>query len=182
MLNKSVARRYAEAFFSIAQEAKKIDEYQVELETIISSLTEVEGMKEYLGHLLVPVREKKELVQKIFGTQLSPMTMNFLLMIIDKRREGYLEIIYREFVEMADDSRDIKKAELFAAREVPKQELEDLAKRLSSSTGKTVLLKQTVDPSLLGGVKIRMGDQIVDGTVAKKLQMLQENLKHAKIS
>lgn len=182
MLNKSVARRYAEAFFSIAQGNNKIDAYQEELEKVITSLTEVEGMKQYLGHLLVPVREKKELVQKIFGDQLSPMTMNFLLMIIDKRRESYLEIIYREFVDMADESRDITKAELYAAREVPKQEMDDLAQKLSSSTGKTVLLKLTVDPALLGGVKIRMGDQIVDGTVAKRLQMLKENLKHAKIS
>ena len=182
MLNKSVARRYAEAFFSIAQEASKIDEYQAELEKVIQSITEVEGMKEYLGHLLVPVREKKELIQKIFGSQLSPMTMNFLLMVIDKRRESYLEVIYGEFVEMADESRNIKKAELFAARDVPEKDLADLAQKLSSSTGKTVLLKLTVDPALLGGVKIRMGDQIVDGTIAKKLQMLKENLKHAKIS
>ncbi len=182
MLNKSVARRYAEAFFSIAQEANKIDEYQVEMEKVIQAITEVEGLKVYLGHLLVPVKEKKELVQKIFAEQLSPMTMNFLLMVIDKRRESYLEVIYKEFVDMADESRGIKKAELIAARDVPEQELADLAQRLSSSTGKKVILKLTVDPALLGGVKIRMGDQIVDGTVAKKLQMLKNNLKQAKIS
>ena len=182
MLNKSVARRYAEAFFSIAQEANKIDEYQSEMEKVIQSITEVEGMKQYVEHLLVPVKEKKELFQKIFAGQLSPMTMNFLLMLLDKRRESYLEVIFGEFVEMADESRNIKKAELFAAREVPEAELAELAQKLSSSTGKTVTLKLTVDPSLLGGVKIRMGDQIVDGTVAKKLQMLKENLKHAKIS
>src|SRR5665647_1598429 len=110
MLNKSVARRYAEAFFSIAQDNNKIDAYQEEMEKVITSLTEVEGMKQYLDHLLVPVKEKKELVQKVFGNQLSPMTMNFLLMVIDKRRESYLEIIYREFVDMADESRDITKA------------------------------------------------------------------------
>jgi len=182
MLNKSVARRYAEAFFSIAQEASKIDEYQAELEKVIQALTEVEGLKVYLGHLLVPVREKKELIQKIYGTELSAMTMNFLLMVIDKRRENYLEVIYKEFVDMADESRGIRQAELTAARDVPEQELADLAQRLSSSTGKKVILKLTVDPTLMGGVKIRMGDQIVDGTVAKKLQMLKNNLKQAKIS
>lgn len=182
MLNKSVARRYAEAFFSIARESNKIDEYQAELEIVIQAIDEVEGMKEYLAHLLVPAKAKKELIQKIFAEQISTMTMNFLLMVIDKRRESYLEAIYKEYVDMADESRDIKKAELFAAREVPEQELEELAQKLSSSTGKKVILKLTVDPSLLGGVKIRMGDQIVDGTVAKKLQMLKENLKQAKIS
>ncbi|HPT69370.1 MAG TPA: ATP synthase F1 subunit delta, partial [Syntrophomonas sp.] len=146
------------------------------------SLAEVEGMKQYLDHHLIPVKEKKDMVEKIFGSQLSPMTMNFLLMVIDKRRESYLEFIYKEYVDMADESRDIKKAELFAARDVPQQEMDDLAQKLSSSTGKKVLLKLTVDPTLLGGAKIRMGDQIVDGTAAKKLQMLKEKLKNAKIS
>lgn len=182
MLNKSVARRYAEAFFSIAREANKIDEYQAELEKIIASIAEVEGMKEYLDHLLIPAREKKDLVQKIFGDQVSQMTMNFLFMIIDKKRESYLEFICREYVEMADESRNIKKAELYAAREVPQQELDALEEKLSASTGKKVILKLTVDPTLLGGAKIRMGDQIVDGTAAKKLQMLKEKLKNAKIS
>jgi len=169
-------------FFSIAREANKIDEYQAELERVIKSLAEVEGMKQYLGHHLIPVKEKKDMVQKIFGSQLSQMTMNFLLMVIDKRRESYLEFIYKEYVDMADESRDIKKAELFAARDVPQQEMDDLAQKLSSSTGKKVLLKLTVDPTLLGGAKIRMGDKIVDGTAAKKLQMLKEKLKNAKIS
>lgn len=182
MLNKSVARRYAEAFFSIAREADKIDAYQAELEQVITAITEIDGMKEYLDHLLVPAREKKELVQKVFGEQLSAMTMNFLFMVIDKRRESYLEFIYREYVEMADESRNIKQAELYAAREVPQSELEALQERLSATTGKKVVLKLTVDPALLGGAKIRMGDQIVDGTAAKKLQMLKEKLKNAKIS
>lgn len=182
MLNKSVARRYAEAFFSIAREADKIDAYQAELEQVITAITEIDGMKDYLDHLLVPAREKKELVQKVFGEQLSAMTMNFLFMVIDKRRESYLEFIYREYVEMADESRNIKQAELYAAREVPQSELEALQERLSATTGKKVVLKLTVDPALLGGAKIRMGDQIVDGTAAKKLQMLKEKLKNAKIS
>ncbi|CFX03001.1 ATPase, F1 complex, OSCP/delta subunit [Syntrophomonas zehnderi OL-4] len=182
MLNKSVARRYAEAFFSIAREADKIDAYQVEMEKVIQTINEVEGMKEYMDHLLVPAKAKKELIQKVFADQLSPMTMNFLLMVIDKRRESYLEYIYNEFADMADESRGIRQAELFAAREISEEDLATLAQSLSSSTGKQVLLKLTVDPALLGGVKIRMGDQIVDGTVAKKLQMLKENLKQAKIS
>lgn len=182
MLNKSVARRYAEAFFSIAQETQKIDEYQAELESVTKVIAEVEGMKEYMAHLLVPAKEKKELVQKVFEGQISPVTMNFLCMVIDKRRESYLDVILGEFVDMADETRNIKKAELFAAREVPAEELADLEQRLSASTGKKISLTMTVDPSLLGGVKIRMGDQIVDGTVAKKLQLLKDSMMKVKIS
>jgi len=182
MLNKSVARRYAEAFFSIAQKANKLDDYQQELEMIVKTIDEVENLKEYFAHLLIPAKEKKKLASKIFADKVSEMTLNFLLMIIDKRRETYIGLIVEEYKEMADASRNITKAEFIAAQEVPEEEVKSLAEKLSASTGKVVQLKPKVDPSLIGGVKIRIGDQIIDGTVAKKLEMLKEKLKQVKIS
>lgn len=182
MLNKSVARRYAEAFFSIAQDNNKIDEFQQELEKVIQAINEVENLKEYLDHLLIPAKDKKEQISKIFAGQISSVTLNFLLMVIDKKREVYMELIVEEYKDLADESRNIAKAHLVTAKEVSEQEVKELAAKLSASTGKTVYLKQSVDPSLIGGVKIRIGDQIIDGTVAKKLEMLKMQLKEAKIS
>ncbi|MGI5920581.1 MAG: F0F1 ATP synthase subunit delta [Syntrophomonadaceae bacterium] len=182
MLNKSVARRYAEAFFSIAQENNKIDEYQQELEKVVQIIAEVEDLKEYFAHLLIPAAAKKEVAKKVFADQVSPITMNFIQMIIDKKRETYIEVIAEEYRDMADESRNIAKVDLIAAKDVPEEEVKFLADKLSTSTGKTVQLKLTVDPSLLGGVKLRMGDKIIDGTVAKKLEMLRQSLKQAKIS
>lgn len=182
MLNKSVARRYAEAFFSIAQEQDKIDDFQQELELVTRTIDEVENLKEYLAHLLIPAKDKKEIMGKIIAGMLSPVTLNFIFMIIDKRREAYIGVIVEEYKEMADEFRDITKAELIAAKEVPQEEVQALAKKLSAATGKTVQIKQTVKPSLLGGVMIRIGDQIIDGTVAKKLEMLKQQLLQVKIS
>lgn len=182
MLNRSVARRYAEAFFSLAKEQDKIDQYQQELEKIMQVVEDTDHLKEYLAHLLIPAKEKKEIVGSLFAGQLSPTTLKFLYMIIDKRRETYLAAITAEYQDMADESRDIANADLITAQEVPEEEVRILAERLSASTGKTVQFKVAVDPSLIGGVKIRMGDQIIDGTVAKKLAMLKEQLKQVKIS
>ena len=182
MLNRSVARRYAEAFFSIAQEQNKIDQYQQELEKLVQIIEETENLKEYLAHLLVPANEKKEIVAKIFTDQISSTTLNFLNILIDKRRETYITTISLEYRDMADESRNIAKADLIAAQEVSEEDVKMLAEKLSASMGKTVQLKVLVDPSLLGGVKIRLGDQIIDGTVAKKLAMLKEQLKQVKIS
>lgn len=182
MLNRSVARRYAEAFFSIAQEQNKIDQYQQELEKLVQIIEETENLKEYLAHLLVPANEKKEIVAKIFADHISSTTLNFLNVLIDKRREAYITTISLEYRDMADESRNIAKADLIAAQEVSEEDVKMLAEKLSASMGKTVQLKVLVDPSLLGGVKIRLGDQIIDGTVAKKLAMLKEQLKQVKIS
>ena len=182
MLNKSVARRYAEAFFSIAREEQQIDKFQLELQAIVDAINEVEGLAEYFNHLLIPAKEKKEIAVKIFSGKISSITMNFLMMVLDKRRQSYLESILEEYKDMANEVKNIIKGDLVSAQEVPAAEIKSLAEKLSASTGKTVQLKQTVDPSLLGGIKIRIGDQIMDGTIAKKLEMLKMQLKQAKIS
>lgn len=182
MLNKSVARRYAEAFFSIAQETNKIDDYQNELKSIVQSVQETEGLGEYLAHPMIPGKEKKEIVDKIYAQTVSAVTLNFLKMVIDKKREIYLDLIYTEYEAMADESRNMQKAELISAMPVSDDDLKILAENLSSATGKEVQLKLTVDPAIIGGVKIRIGDKIVDASVAKKLEMLKTSLKTAKIS
>lgn len=182
MLNKSVARRYAEAFFSIARENNKINDYQLELETVVKTIQEVDNLKEYMNHLLIPVAAKKDVLKQLFAEQLSPVTLNFIMMIVDKKRETYLEVIIEEYKDMADEYRNIAKVVMIAAKEVPEEDVKYLAEKLSASTGKTVQLNLKVDPTLLGGVKLRMGDQIIDGTVAKKLEMLKEQLIQAKIS
>lgn len=182
MLNKSVARRYAEAFFSIARENNKINDYQLELETVVKTIQEVDNLREYMNHLLIPVAAKKDVLKQLFAEQLSPVTLNFIMMIVEKKRETYIEVIIEEYKDMADEYRNIAKVELIAAKEVPEEDVQYLAEKLSSSTGKTVQLNLKVDPTLLGGVKLRMGDQIIDGTVAKKLEMLKEQLIQAKIS
>jgi len=182
MLNKSVARRYAEAFFSIAKENGKIEEFQQELETIVKIIDEVPNLKEYYNHLLIPAKQKKEATNKIFSGQISQVTLNFLLMVIDKKRETYISVIVEEYKAMADEYKNITKAELIAAHEIPESQVQSLADKLSTSTGRTVQFNIMVDPTLLGGLKIRIGDQIIDGTVAKKLEMLRGRLKQAKIS
>lgn len=182
MLNKSVARRYAEAFFSIAQDANKVDELQVELEKVVEVIDSTENLEDYLAHLLIPAKEKKDVMVKIFAESVSQITLNFLMMVIDKRRENYIILITDEYKELADQARNIIKAEVISAQEVSAEEIKTLSKKLSATTGKTVRLKQLIDPELIGGIKIRIGDQIVDATVAKKLEMLKEKLKQVKIS
>lgn len=182
MLNKSVARRYAEAFFSIARDNQKVDQYQQELEMLVELIAKTENFKDYFNHLLIPPKEKKETIKMIFADKISPTTLNFIFMVIDKRREGYIEIIAEQYKSLADELRNILKAQMISAQEVSETEVAVLAEKLSASTGKTVKLQQQVDSSLIGGIKIRIGDQIIDATVANKLAMLKEKMTQVKIS
>jgi len=182
MLNKSVGRRYAEAFFAIAQEQKKIDEYQKELGEVVDTIMSNEDLKAFMFHVLVPPEEKKQVIAQLFSHAVSDSTIRFLNLVMDKRRANYLKVIFEEYQAMADVSRNILKAEVTSAMVVNEQDIAELEKALSAATGKMVRVNLTVDPSLIGGVKVRVGDRVIDASVVKKLDMLRSSLKKVKIS
>ncbi|NLV17336.1 MAG: F0F1 ATP synthase subunit delta [Syntrophomonadaceae bacterium] len=182
MLNKSVGRRYAEAFFAIAQEQVKIDQFQQELAEAVETIISHEELKAYMAHVLIPPSEKKEVLAKLFSSRISDTTMNFLSIVVDKRRANHLEVIYDEYQAMADESRNILKAEVVSAKHVDKQDITQLEKALAAATGKKVRVEFSIDPTLIGGIKVRIGDRVIDASVVKRLDMLKSSLKRSKIS
>jgi len=182
MLNKSVARRYAEAIFSIAQEVQSVDSFESALKEVASLLEASSDLAEYMYHPLIPSRAKKETAEQLFAGKLSPMILDFIKLVIDKRRERYLVAISEEYISLADEARNIIKAELTTAMPLSDAEVEEITSKLSVSIGKNIRLQVKVDPSLLGGIKIRVGDRVIDASVAKKLAMLQSDMSKAKIS
>ncbi|MGE5370506.1 MAG: F0F1 ATP synthase subunit delta [Solirubrobacterales bacterium] len=182
MLNKSVARRYAEAFFAIAQEQNKIDEYLNELETVFGTISADEEFSRFMNYLLIPPADKKDVLNKVFEGKVSVSTLNFARLVIDKRRAAYFGVILNEYKSMADEVNNVIKADFISAKPVSGDDIAELEKALSEATGKNVKINTSVDPALLGGVKIRVGDRIIDASVVKKLQMLKTSLKNTKIS
>lgn len=181
MLNKSVGRRYAEAFFAIAQQ-NKIDEFEKELADVVDVIMSHEDLKAFMFHVLIPPQEKKDILSRLFADRVSPSTLSFLNLVIDKRRVDHLGVMFDEYRAMADESKNIIKAEVTSAKDVSEQDIAGLEKTLSEATGKKVRVTLTVDPSLIGGVKVRIGDRVIDASVVKKLDMLKSSLKRVKIS
>jgi F-type H+-transporting ATPase subunit delta len=182
MLNKSVARRYAEAFFAIAQERNLIDELQVELLEVADTIANNKDLAAFMGHVLIPPKDKREVVAQLFAGKISDVTLNFLNVVIDKRRANYIAAIAEEYKALADQSRNIVKADVVSAKPVTEQEVAELEKTLSAATGKTVKVSMNIDPNLIGGIKVRIGDRIIDASVVKKLELLKSDLMNVKIS
>lgn len=176
MLENAIARRYASAFFAIARERDKMDEYEGELETVIKTVESNDDLRKALANQLLEASVKKDIIDQVFTGMVSETTVDFLKVILDKRREAFLKDIYNEFVVSANEARNIRDAEVTAAKELTEADLEAIKTKLAVLTGKNIRLTAKVDPSLLGGLVIRLGDKIIDGSVTKRLELLKEAL------
>ncbi len=170
------AKRYAGALFETARRADKLAVVEANLTNIVSLMHDTPKLLEMWESPLVPAGRKRSLIKQLFEGQYDTITLSFLLLLIDKRREVILDAVDFEMRQMADANRHLVRAEAtFAVAPTP-QELESLKKSLEQRTGETVELTPQVDASLLGGVIVRMQDNILDGSVRGRLERLRETL------
>lgn len=176
MIKRTVPRRYAQALLMIANERNALDEYEKELKRFAQILQEEPKIKALMDNPKIPPEEKKQVLEKILKGSFNEIIRNFLHLIIDKRRESnYLDII-QEFMNYADEARNILDAEVRSAVQLLDKDFRELEKKLSQASGKTVRLKSIIDPSLIGGIVVRLGDTVIDGSVVKKLALLKKRL------
>lgn len=176
MLENAVSRRYAQAFFALAQETGNIDKFESELQAVVEAINETGELKKVMEHQLVSPDEKKAIINAVFAQEISETTMNFLDIVIDKYRATYIPGIYEEFVAYANHTRNMIDARVKSAVELTDSDLDTIKSKLADMTGKTVRVQSELDPSLIGGVVVRIGDKVVDGSLAGRLAKLKENL------
>ncbi len=176
MLENAVARRYSNAFFAIAQEKGLTDQLETELKDVVDTIYSNEDLRKVMEHQLVSPEEKKAILEKVFSGEISELTINFLNVVIEKYRASYIHAIYEEFVSYANEARNMADAQLKSAAELTEADIALIKAKLSEVTGKTVRLQSEVDPSLIGGVVVRIGDKVIDSSLVGRLEKLKENL------
>ncbi len=102
---------------------------------------------------------------------------NFLLQLAEKHRDASLPAILREYVELAkEDKRNLLMADVTTALPLTEGQEQALAEKLAAMTGRTIKIRQHVDSSILGGIVVRVGDKLLDGSVSNQLAVLQADL------
>lgn len=173
---KLVSKTYSEALFEVALEENKMDLFLDELSFVLETF-EIHGdFYELFKTPLVKVDEKKEVIEKVFGDKLSKEMNNFLKIIIDKRRGHFIEQIKWSYEDMVNKHKGIVKAVAITAVPLKKEDKMILQNKLSSLTGKTVNLSNEIEESVVGGILIKIGDKVIDGTIKSRLEEMKESL------
>ncbi|ATW25979.1 ATP synthase F1 subunit delta [Candidatus Formimonas warabiya] len=177
MINKTVARRYAQALFEIAKNHNALDKYAADLKLIMELMESREDLKKFFYGPLVPGAAKKDLIKKAVSGAVDPMVFNFINLIIDKSREIFLADIVEEFNQFLAAENQTLTAKVRSAVALTEAQTGQLEDKLSRLTGKKVKAAVNVDPSLIGGIVVRIGDTVYDGSIAKQLNILKEHLQ-----
>jgi F-type H+-transporting ATPase subunit delta len=176
MLKGAVSSRYAEALYNVAVAQKIIDQAEEEIKLVVSTIESVDELRKILEHPLITIEEKKGIVAEIFKNKISAIILNFLYLLIDNHRQFYLKDIFLAFVELVNSARKIIQAEVTSAVDLNETEKEKLSGVIQNFTGKKVEPVFKVDPTIIGGVILRIGDKVIDGSIKSKLNSLREHL------
>jgi F-type H+-transporting ATPase subunit delta len=174
-----IARNYAETLLALARRqggGAAVNKYAAALDEVAELLRREPRVREFLETPRVGEVEKKRVVREAFSGRVPEPFLRFLLVLVDKRRQALLGQIADEYRALVDDMENRVRAEITVAA-APTPELErEIVGTLERKLGHTVIATFRVDPSLLGGVMIRVGDQILDGSVRRRLASLRRRL------
>ena len=171
-----VAKRYAAALFGVALRDEVLDAVSADLELISRFLSDVPYLRAVLMQPLVSDERKNKVVVDAFGDRVTASSLSFLKLLIRKRREDLIPECIREFKVLVAEYAGTVDAEAWSAVPMSLDQEKALVLSLHNLTGKKVRLRAEVDPSLVGGVVVRLGDTIIDGSVRGKLERLERQL------
>lgn len=176
MAVKAIAARYAQALFDMAQKKKLLDEQLADLVKVQLIFNEHRRLTRALQSPTVPSAVKKSILSQVLTNRVSDTTLHFAYVLVDKGRETYLDAVIESYRELLRSERGQVEVIVQSAGPLDDSIVKKVEKSMLEFTGKKVDLKFEVVPSLLGGLVIRIGDSIIDGSVRHQLTQIHERL------
>ena len=167
-------RRFAEAAFQIALRDDTLDTWRRELDLAAATL-QTGGLEPILANPATPLDQRIGAAQQIF-VELSEPVRNLVLLLLRRRRIEQLPRVALEFARLDDERKGVTHATATSAAPLDADELKAVASRLEEMIGGRVELQADVDPHILGGLVVRIGDRLIDGSVLGRLERLRNQL------
>lgn len=162
--------------FSVAEAEDALEEIEDELFRFARSLEGEQRLRDSLADPGIPADRKKAVLAEVLGGRAGPHTVSLLGFIVEQGRARDLGAIVDDLVALAAERRRSAVAEVRTAISLDAEHRRRLAEALERATGKKIELKVVVDPSVVGGVVARVGDQVIDGSVRRRLELARERL------
>ena len=176
MEKRDLIHGYATALFQIAAAEDALDRVSDELFRFSKAVESNHELRSTLTDIAIPAERKHAVISELLGDRASPLTLNILEFVVSQGRARELANIVNSLAELAAEEQEKELAEVRSAVPLDDDQRQRLADALGKATGKKVDVKVLVDGSIVGGIYAKVGDQVIDGTVRRKLQELKEQL------
>lgn len=175
MKGTKAASRYAKSLLALAIERNEVDSAYHDMRLIDDTCDTNRDLQLFLKSPIVKADKKQQVVEALFGTQLKPLTAGFLKLIIQHRRENLVHEIADSFVKQYREHKNIGLAEIISATPLNADSKSKIVAQLKKQEGREMEVIEKVDPTIIGGLVIRIGDKQFDGSISRKLSDLKRD-------
>ena len=176
MRETTIARNYAEALLELAQRAGDLGGWGDMIDNVSNAVESDRRLRVFLESPRISAKQKNEIIQKAYGPSLPRTFVRFLQALVDHRRQMLIPVIAHEYHALVDQVEGRVHASVTLARPAEDRDRELVATQLSRALGKTVVPHFHVNPEVLGGVVVRVGDTVLDGSVRRRLSTLRTKM------
>lgn len=176
MVNETLARRYATAIFQLATESNAVDAVGNDLQQLTSAIEGDASVRNFFVSPVIDRSDKEKALSNAFNGRVNTIAMHALLLLVRKRREAILGAVAREYNKLQLQARGAEALTVTTAKPLADSELRSLVERLERTYGRKFEVNVKHDPHLIGGVRVAMGDRLIDGSVAGRLEELSRTL------
>lgn len=174
-----VAKSYAKALFAVAREQNSIETFEAQLSTIVQSFNH-DTVTAFLNHPNIAMKDKRKVVERAIQDKVAPPLLRTILLMVERGRIAVIEAVLLAYRKIADEALGRAHAHVTSAFPLSAQQQQEIISRFSSITSKQITLETEVDSSLLGGIRVRIGDTMYDGSLATKLATLEKSFNKAR--
>lgn len=176
MIGSKVAKRYAKALFNLGQEDGQFEKYGQNLKEFAAFCEENDEFQQAISNPIFPLDDRKKILDFVLGkSEFSGMIKSFLRLLLDKNRMAAIKAITSHYQVLTDEVSNIARAEITTARPLKADSQERLEKALETLTSKQIKSEVKEDRDLVGGIVVRIGDLVFDGSIKAQLKGLEES-------
>ena len=179
MRQDTVARNYAEALLALATKAENREGFATMIRDIAGAVTQDETLQRFLESPRVAVADKNAVLSKAFSDRVPRVFLRFLQTLVRNRRQGLIPAIAKEYVALLDEALGRVHADVTVAQPLDEAGTQRVASQLSEKFGKTIVPHVTVNPAIVGGIVVKVGDTVLDGSVRRRLDRLAQRMRSA---
>ncbi len=178
MSDQTVARRYANALYQEAESQDCVEAVDEDITLLRTTLDEVDEFTRVVDSPVIPKDKKKAILKALLEERVAPLTLQFVQLLVTKDRAKMLPRIVETYQDFRDEQRGIIEVQARVAHPLGEAEREHLVDELEAMSGQQVRLRVEENPDLIGGLVIRIGDRVYDGSVRQKLENLRDRWSH----